>query len=82
MTMAIFDAPVAGANNGTEQTNESPRRYARRSYIRYGLPCAGCGAYYSANVDACPVCNSTERVSPLAAAKFVRTETKPAAIVF
>jgi hypothetical protein len=30
----------------------------------YGLPCAKCHLYYSANLDTCPTCNSRERVSP------------------
>jgi hypothetical protein len=31
--------------------------------IGYGLPCAKCRTYYSAQLDACPVCKSAERVS-------------------
>lgn len=30
----------------------------------YGLPCAKCHLYYSADLDSCPTCNSRERVSP------------------
>jgi len=30
----------------------------------YGLPCAKCRTYYAADVAACPVCKSPERVSP------------------
>ena len=30
----------------------------------YGLPCAKCRLYYSANLDICPTCNTQERVSP------------------
>ena len=33
----------------------------------YGLPCAHCRTYYAADLSACPVCNSTERVSATAA---------------
>lgn len=29
----------------------------------YGLPCARCRLYYAANLDVCPTCKSTERVS-------------------
>src|SRR5215469_17483977 len=32
----------------------------------YGLPCAKCKTYYLANLSACPICKSTERVSPVA----------------
>jgi hypothetical protein len=34
----------------------------------YGLPCAHCRTYYAADLRACPVCKSPERVSPVAAA--------------
>lgn len=32
--------------------------------VRYGLPCANCALYYSAELTACPICNCPERVSP------------------
>lgn len=35
--------------------------------LGYGLPCAKCRKYYAASLSACPVCKSTERVSPMAA---------------
>jgi hypothetical protein len=34
--------------------------------ILFGLPCARCRAYYDAELKACPICRSTERVSPTA----------------
>jgi hypothetical protein len=37
---------------------------APRPSSGYGMPCAKCRLYYPANVDACPACNSKERVSP------------------
>jgi hypothetical protein len=37
---------------------------APRKASGFGLPCANCHLYYPANVDACPTCNSQERVSP------------------
>src|SRR5580658_5857705 len=30
----------------------------------YGLPCSNCHLYYPANLDICPTCKNTERVSP------------------
>jgi len=33
----------------------------------YGLPCAKCRKYYPATLSACPVCKSSQRVSPTAA---------------
>ena len=35
--------------------------------VLYGLPCAHCGRYYAASLNACPICNCRERVSALAA---------------
>ena len=32
----------------------------------YGLPCAKCKTYFLASLSACPVCKSTQRVSPIA----------------
>ena len=35
--------------------------------VRYGLPCADCRVYYAAELVACPICNCTERISPIGA---------------
>lgn len=37
---------------------------ARKS-VGYGLPCAKCHLYYSADLDTCPSCNAQERVLPV-----------------
>ncbi len=31
-------------------------------HVGYGLPCANCRAYYTADLSVCPVCGSSERV--------------------
>jgi hypothetical protein len=41
----------------TEPPALAPRRSA------YGLPCAKCGMYYEAELPACPICKSPDRVS-------------------
>lgn len=33
--------------------------------IGYGLPCAKCRTYYAADLSACPVCKTAERVLPM-----------------
>jgi hypothetical protein len=43
----------------------------------YGLPCSKCRLYYPANLDICPTCNNTERVSP----NLVPTIPKSQAVV-
>ncbi|HET7440158.1 MAG TPA: hypothetical protein VFJ47_02565 [Terriglobales bacterium] len=35
--------------------------------VGYGLPCASCRTYYAADLTACPVCKSPQRVLPTAA---------------
>jgi hypothetical protein len=32
--------------------------------VGYGLPCAQCKTYYLSSLSACPICKSSERVSP------------------
>jgi hypothetical protein len=43
--------------------DEAPTLGPRR--VGYGLPCSKCKTYYAADLKACPVCQATERVSPL-----------------
>jgi len=55
------------------------RRDARK-LAGFGLPCAHCHLYYSADLDACPTCNNQERVSARVTAipkVQVTTETVP-----
>jgi hypothetical protein len=49
-------------------------RVASRS-AGFGLPCANCRLYYAANLDACPACNSKERVSPRLAPVTPKVQT-------
>jgi len=37
---------------------------AEKKAVGYGLPCARCHAYYPADMQACPICESTQRVAP------------------
>jgi hypothetical protein len=39
-------------------------RRAQPRCVLYGLPCADCHAYYASNVTECPVCHSTQRITP------------------
>ena len=38
--------------------------------IGYGLPCSRCHAYYPADMHACPICKSADRVPPNAPAAY------------
>jgi hypothetical protein len=54
----------------------SPSENARKS-SHYGLPCAKCHLYYPADLDICPTCHSTERVSPVVPPKSAPAMLKP-----
>ena len=43
-----------------------PLEQLEKKAAGYGLPCSHCHAYYPADMRACPICKSTERVSPTA----------------
>lgn len=52
-----------------------PRPEARNAFTQapiapkhtgYGLPCSNCKTYYAADLAACPICKSPQRVSPVA----------------
>src|SRR5213076_3407329 len=43
----------------------------------YGLPCAKCKTYYSADLDSCPVCRTAERVSPVPTGATAPIESEP-----
>jgi len=45
---------------GSSAAGDAPRKASG-----YGLPCAKCHLYYPADLDACPTCRHTQRVSPL-----------------
>ena len=47
-------------------TESAPEAATAPRAIGYGMPCAKCRAYYPADLAACPLCKSQERVSPTA----------------
>jgi hypothetical protein len=48
--------------------------------IGYGMPCAKCRAYYPADMQACPICKSRERVAPTAVPPLPTTAATPQAV--
>ena len=44
----------------------------------FGLPCARCRAYYDAELKVCPICRSTERVSPTACKVIIHPKARAA----
>jgi hypothetical protein len=61
--------PVAPPRAAPAKPSEAPN-----TNRGYGLPCAKCRKYYPANLDACPVCKSAERVSPTG---LIRSQPTP-----
>jgi hypothetical protein len=47
--------------------------------IGYGMPCAKCRAYYPADMDACPICKSKERISMTGNGRPAHVASVPAA---
>jgi hypothetical protein len=67
-------------NNVATGTRNAVRNDAgSHKFTGYGLPCSKCRLYYSADLDACPGCSSTERVSPTVVGAFpkVRAAAEP-----
>ena len=56
-----------------------PVASASRKPAGYGLPCAKCRTYYSADLTICPVCKTSERVSPTPVNARTGTAISPAA---
>jgi hypothetical protein len=53
---------------------------SERKVAGYGLPCIRCHLYYPADLDACPTCQSTERVSPVVAIRAPRIDQAAAEV--
>ena len=62
---ALAPTPETRATLSPHRTLQKPGAPAAKP-VGYGLPCAKCRKYYAANLGACPVCKSTQRVAPAA----------------
>src|SRR3989442_12068702 len=56
------NSQARGAERTMSRNAATPQLAPKRT--GYGLPCANCKTYYAADLTACPICRSTERVSP------------------
>jgi len=54
----------------------APEAPLEKKAVGYGLPCSRCHAYYPADMHACPICKSPERISANQAA--LQTTARPA----
>ena len=63
----INQVPVPPLQPGIKRPERSrslsPQMDSVPKRVGYGLPCANCRTYYTADLTVCPVCKSTERVS-------------------
>jgi hypothetical protein len=55
----LYHRPAPVAENVAASAQLGPRR------IGYGLPCVKCKTYYAADLSACPVCKTEERMPPM-----------------
>lgn len=60
----------------------APQQAPSYKPVGYGLPCSKCHLYYPANLTACPICRTAERVSPkIAAVKVSQPAPAPSEAV-
>jgi len=83
--MLAGGAAIAPAVSRSLPVVDSPAASPSPKHSGYGLPCLKCRTYYSADLEICPVCKSTERVSPVigpvsASAKINENLPDPAAL--
>ena len=71
---------VSAAVSGESGEHRSDASSSRKP-SGYGLPCAKCHLYYSADLDACPTCKHNQRVSPVVSRVAIRpTQAAPDSI--
>lgn len=64
--MANPSGPQPSAARAAMQKDSAPRPSTEaRTPSGYGLPCLQCHLYYPANLDRCPTCHASARVSPV-----------------
>jgi hypothetical protein len=75
-TANALSAALAHESGERNSDASSPRKPSG-----YGLPCAKCHLYYSADLDTCPTCKHKERVSPVVSRVAMRAaQSTPDAI--
>jgi hypothetical protein len=73
---AVTGSSMAGAS---QQGRAAAEIATAPHAIGYGMPCANCRAYYPADMQACPICKSRERVAPTAVPSLPVSQTTPQA---
>jgi len=65
-TRAVAPARKAYDASILTSDRQKPIDVHEHKAVGYGLPCSKCRAYYPADLSACPICKSADRVSPTA----------------
>jgi hypothetical protein len=63
---ALAPTPESRPASASTQPSTQETTPVTQQSTGYGLPCMKCRKYYPASLSACPVCKSSERVSPVA----------------
>jgi hypothetical protein len=63
---ALAPTPESRPAPASTQPSTQETKPVTQPSTGYGLPCMKCRKYYPASLSACPVCKSSERVSPVA----------------
>ncbi len=63
-TRQVRETSANPAAFSTSERHLPPGIASDKKAVGYGLPCSRCHAYYPADMPACPICQSPERVSP------------------
>ena len=77
---SVNPAAVATPQRHTPKVSAAEVIAAEKKPVGYGLPCARCQAYYPADMHACPICKSPDRVParPPAVHPAASAATQPA----
>ena len=75
--------PVTAQDAGARRTGAAAAPGTKydpaRKLSGYGLPCSKCHLYYPADLDACPICKTKERVAPVAPKLPIKPSAEPVA---
>lgn len=74
--LLVSNSPLGRPNDALAGVAATATKLGPRA-SGYGLPCAKCRTYYAADLISCPVCKSTERVSPTLQAVSVAATPVP-----
>ena len=65
MHREITNSGIKTPTGSTAPQGDYPRKKPGPGPILYGLPCANCRLYYTAELAVCPICSCGDRISPV-----------------